>query len=221
MILRDKALRVMAQAFQPIMPRSPPPARRQQTPVVDSFCPGFIGGLTGRDPVDVRQRLWEPNESDFERKFQPKELAHRFVRPEIPSPWTRLWQYALVPECPVRGNSELTTRTPWARPAEHDILPLTHATALQIQLDYQRGLIRISGGSLTIRIPTCAGMVPDGVRHQRMVQAKSLLVLRIAVPVELLVTTVLEVCHPVVRRRSKLSPHSNGVPSASNGNPVF
>ena len=36
----------------------------------------------GRDPGDVWQRLWEPNESDFERKFQPKESAHRLVRSE-------------------------------------------------------------------------------------------------------------------------------------------
>ncbi len=27
----------------------------------------------GRDPGDVSQRLWEPNEADFERKFHPKE----------------------------------------------------------------------------------------------------------------------------------------------------
>lgn len=38
--------------------------------------------ILGRDPGDVWQRLWEPNESDFERKFQPKESAHRLVRSE-------------------------------------------------------------------------------------------------------------------------------------------
>ena len=38
--------------------------------------------ILGRDPGDVWQRLWEPNESDFERKFQPKESAHRLIRPE-------------------------------------------------------------------------------------------------------------------------------------------
>lgn len=35
----------------------------------------------GRDPGDVWQRLWEPNEVDFERKFQPKKQAHCLVRP--------------------------------------------------------------------------------------------------------------------------------------------
>ncbi|WP_298339068.1 hypothetical protein [Ferrimicrobium sp.] len=35
--------------------------------------------ILGRDQGDVWQRLWGPNESDFERKFQPKESAHRLV----------------------------------------------------------------------------------------------------------------------------------------------
>ena len=40
----------------------------------------------GRDPGDVGQLLWEPNEVGFERKFHPKEWAHRFVRHRAPSP---------------------------------------------------------------------------------------------------------------------------------------
>lgn len=40
----------------------------------------------GRDPGDVWQLLWEPNEVDFEHRFQPKELAHRLVRPKFASP---------------------------------------------------------------------------------------------------------------------------------------
>lgn len=37
----------------------------------------------GREPKDVWKRLWEPNEMDFERKFRPKRLAHRLVRPLV------------------------------------------------------------------------------------------------------------------------------------------
>lgn len=40
----------------------------------------------GRDPGDVWQHFWEPNEIAFERQFHPKERAHRFVCPDIPNP---------------------------------------------------------------------------------------------------------------------------------------
>lgn len=40
----------------------------------------------GRNPGGVWQRLWAPNEIDFERQFEPKESAHRLVRPELTVP---------------------------------------------------------------------------------------------------------------------------------------
>lgn len=37
--------------------------------------------ILGRDQSQIWKSLWEPNEVDFERNFQPKELAHCLIRP--------------------------------------------------------------------------------------------------------------------------------------------
>jgi len=51
-------------------------------PLADATARGLARERSlGRDQTDLWQRVWEPNEVDFERKFQPKQLAQCMVRP--------------------------------------------------------------------------------------------------------------------------------------------
>ncbi len=50
-------------------------------PLADATTRGIARErLLGRDPGEVWKSLWEPNERDFERKYQPKESAHSLIR---------------------------------------------------------------------------------------------------------------------------------------------
>lgn len=56
-------------------------------PLADASARGIAREESlGRVPGDVWQYVWEPNEIDFERKFQPKESVHCMVCPRISLP---------------------------------------------------------------------------------------------------------------------------------------
>jgi hypothetical protein len=58
-----------------------------EVPLSQATAQGIVREQSlGRDPGDVWQRVWEPNEIDFDRRFHPQESVHCRVRLDLTVP---------------------------------------------------------------------------------------------------------------------------------------